>query len=204
MTSSSSRSTAAWGSQGAEADRAPVARRPADLPGCRGPKNVALAAELADGWFPFWFSPSSDDFYRKALDEGFSREASRHTLDDFEVACPVPVVIDDDVETAADQVRPALALYVGGMGAKDANFHYEVLARLGYEQECERIQEAYLQGRKDEAVAAVTTQMVSDVALVGPAGKVRDELARWDETVVTTLLVNGPPALVRQLAEWTS
>ena len=179
----------------------------ADLPiflAAEGPKNVALAAEIADGWLPFWFSPSSDDFYRAALDEGFSRDGARHGLDDFEVACPTPVVIADDVESAADQVRPALALYVGGMGAKDANFHYEVLARLGYEQECAQIQEAYLQGRKDEAVAAVSTKMVEDVALVGPPGKVRDELARWDETVVTTLLVNGPPALIRQLAEWTA
>jgi F420-dependent oxidoreductase-like protein len=174
-----------------------------DLPiflAAEGPKNVALAAEIADGWLPFWFSPGSDGFYRAALAEGFGRPGARRTPAEFEVACPVPVVIDDDVERAADGVRPLLALYVGGMGARGANFHYEVLARLGYEAECERIQRLYLAGRKAEAVAAVPLAMVEDVALVGPLAKIRDELPRWEETVITTMLVSGPPALLRAMA----
>ncbi|MFO7548534.1 MAG: LLM class F420-dependent oxidoreductase [Acidimicrobiia bacterium] len=174
-----------------------------DLPiflAAEGPKNVALAAEIADGWFPFWFSPAADGFYRTALAEGFGRPGARHTPDEFEVACPVPVVIDEDVERAADVVRPLLALYVGGMGARGANFHYEVLARLGYEAECARVQQLYLEGRKDEAKASIPLAMVEDVALVGPLAKVRAELPRWEETVITTMLVSGPPAMLRTVA----
>ncbi len=174
-----------------------------DLPimlGAEGPKNVALAAEIADGWIPFWFSPKSDAFYRAALAEGFARAGARRTWDTFEVPCPVPVVVGDDVETAADTVRPLLALYVGGMGAKSANFHYEVLARLGYEEECRRIQDLYLAGDRAAAIAAVPTAMVEDVALVGPVGKVREELPRWQATVMTTMLVSGPPPLLRLIA----
>ena len=178
--------------------------RRTDLPiylGAEGPKNVALAAEIADGWFPFWFSPKSDDFYRAAMAEGFSREGSRHDFDSFEVASPVPVVINPDPEIAAWVIRPLLALYVGGMGAKGANFHFEVLARMGWQAECERIQGLYLDGRKDEAAAAIPLGMVEDVALVGSFDKVRDEIPRWEETVITTMLVQGPPELLRVIAE---
>jgi F420-dependent oxidoreductase-like protein len=166
-----------------------------------GPKNVALAAEIADGWLPFWFSPESDDFYRAALAEGFAREGARHDFSDFEVACPVPIVINPDPEVAASVIRPLLALYVGGMGAKGANFHFDVLARMGWEAECERIQQLYLEGRKDEAIASIPLAMVEDVALVGSFDKVRSELPRWEETVITTMLVQGPPELLRAIAE---
>src|SRR5689334_4032283 len=175
----------------------------ADLPvylAAEGPKNVALAAEIADGWLPFLFSPRADAFYRAALEEGFARPGARRQRDSFEVAAFVPVVIHDDVEAAADRLRPMLALYVGGMGARQANFHRDVLARLGYEAECARIQDRYLAGDKAGAVAAVPTSMVQDVALVGPAAKIRDELPMWQDTVIDTLLVNGPVDTVRQLA----
>jgi F420-dependent oxidoreductase-like protein len=169
--------------------------------GAEGPKNVALAAEIGDGWLPMFFSPKADDFYRKALDEGFSRPGARHTIDDFEVACVVPVVPGDDVEACADLLRPNLALYIGGMGARDRNFHKDVFERLGYAAECEKIQEAYLAGRKAEAAAAVPTSMVEDVYLVGPPAKITDDVARWRETCVTTLLVAGPGPLLHQIAE---
>ena len=169
--------------------------------GAEGPKNVAMAAEIADGWMPIFFSPKSDGFYRKALAEGFARKGARHTLDDFEVACGVSIIVTDDIERAADMMRPTLALYIGGMGARDANFHYEVFARMGYEAECRKIQDLYLDGKKREAMAAVPTRMVEDTALIGPAEKIRDELAAWRETVVTTLLVGGPPAALRGMAE---
>jgi len=175
-----------------------------DLPiylAAEGPKNVALAAEIADGWLPFWFSPKSDEFYQGALREGFSRKGARHALETFDVPCPVPVVINPDVEQAADVVRPMLALYVGGMGAKDANFHYEVLARIGYEAECARIQELYLDGKRGEAIASVPLAMVEDVALVGPIDKIKDEWSKWSETVITEILVQGPPELLRAVAE---
>ena len=177
-----------------------------DLPiflAAEGPKNVALSAEIADGWLPFWFSPKSNDFYKAALEEGFAK-GGRHDFDTFQVACPVPIVINDDVETAAWVVRPMLALYVGGMGAKGANFHYEVLARLGYEAECEQIQELYLEGKREEAMAAVPLQMVEDVALVGPVAKIAEEWSRWTDTVITQMLIQGPPELLRAVAEINS
>jgi F420-dependent oxidoreductase-like protein len=168
----------------------------ADVPimlAAEGPKNVALAAEIADGWLPFWFSPKSDAFYRAALAEGFGRPGSRHRgLDTFEVVSFLPVIIADDVEGCADFLRPMLALYIGGMGAKGANFHYEVFARLGYEAECAKIQDRYLDGHKSDAIAAVPTALVEDVALIGPLGKVAEEATAWKDTVISTALVAGP------------
>jgi F420-dependent oxidoreductase-like protein len=166
-----------------------------------GPKNVALAAEIADGWLPMFFSPRADGYYREALAEGFARPGARRSADDFEVACVVPVVPGDDVEACADLLRPNLALYIGGMGARDRNFHKDVFVRLGYEAECEKIQDAYLDGRKTEAASLVTTAMVEDVYLVGPLAKIRDDLERWRETCITSLLVAGPRPLLEQVSE---
>jgi F420-dependent oxidoreductase-like protein len=175
-----------------------------DIPiylGAEGPKNVALAAEICDGWLPMFFSPRSDGFYRDALAEGFARDGARRSADDFEVACVVPMIIGDDVEACADLLRPTLALYVGGMGARDRNFHKDVFARLGYEEVCEKVQDSYLAGRKDEAAALIPTQMVEDVYLIGPKDKVRDDLEAWRETCVTTMLVSGPPPMLEEIAE---
>lgn len=177
-----------------------------DLPiylGAEGPKNVALAAELCEGWLPLFFSPkpTANEFYTRALAEGFARPGARCNAANFEVVCPITVIPGDDVEAAADRVRPNLALYIGGMGARDANFHFEVFARMGYEEQCLKIQDAYLAGRKDEAAALVTLDMVQDVALVGPKDKIRDDLAAWEESCVTTLLVSGPPTVMRLMAE---
>jgi F420-dependent oxidoreductase-like protein len=161
--------------------------------GAEGPKNVALAAEIADGWLPMFFSPKTDGFYREALAEGFARPGARHGLADFEVPAFVPVLLDEDVEAAADRMRPALALYIGGMGAKSMNFHANLFSRLGYPGEVEKIQALFLQGRKLEAVAAVPTALVEDVALVGPVAKIRDELQLWEQTLITTLLIQADP-----------
>ncbi len=167
-----------------------------------GPKNVALAAEICDGWLPFWFSPKSDDFYRAALAEGFARDGSRHqSLETFEVPALVPVIIGDDIEGCAGFLKPMLALYIGGMGAKGANFHFDVFARLGYEAECARIQDLYLDGHKAEAIAAVPTSLVEDVALVGPLAKISDEVEAWKDTVITTALVAGPTAQLATIQE---
>ncbi|WP_236793184.1 LLM class F420-dependent oxidoreductase [Amycolatopsis sp. GM8] len=165
-----------------------------------GPKNVALAAEIGDGWLPLFFSPKSDAFYRAALDEGFARPGARRSAADFEVAASVPVIVHDDVETAAGFIKPSLALYIGGMGAKEVNFHHDVYARMGYGDVADKVQDLYLAGRKDEAVAAIPTSLVEDTALIGPAAKIRDELAKWEETVVTTLLLRGNADALRQLA----
>jgi alkanesulfonate monooxygenase SsuD/methylene tetrahydromethanopterin reductase-like flavin-dependent oxidoreductase (luciferase family) len=117
------------------------------------------------------------------------------------VACRVNVEIDDDVEAAADRVRPMLALYVGGMGARGANFHYEVFARLGFEAACVRVRELYLAGRKEEAAAAVPLAMVEAVALVGPPAKIADELAAWRSSLITMMLVAGDAAHLATVAE---
>ena len=166
-----------------------------------GPRNVALAAEICDGWLPFWFSPRSDAFYRAAMREGFDRAQGAGEEGEFEVASPVVVIPNPDVEEAADMIRPMVALYVGGMGSRDSNFHKDVFDRMGYEAECNRIQDLYLAGKKREPISAVTTDMVEDVALIGSRDKIRDDLAKWDESVVTTLLLQGPPPLLEMMAE---
>jgi F420-dependent oxidoreductase-like protein len=166
-----------------------------------GPKNIALAGELCDGWLALFYSPRHEAFYRDALSEGFGREGARRSFEDFEVCATVPIVIDDDVERAADMVRPMYALYFGGMGARNRNFHADVPRRMGYEAEVEKIQEAYLGGRKDEAAALVPTELVEKLALVGPPDKIRHDLEAWRESLVTTLLVAGDPAYLRRIAE---
>jgi len=159
--------------------------------GAEGPRNVALAAEIADGWSAMFFSPAMNDFYAAALAEGFARPGARHSGETFDVVGgPLGIVPDDDLNRAADRLRPSLALYIGGMGARGLNFHYEVFARMGYEAEARTIQDHYLAGDKKSAIAAVPTRMVEDVALIGPWPKIADELQRWQQTVITTLLVN--------------
>ena len=185
--------------------RSTIHPRRTDIPiylGAEGPKNVALAAEIADGWVAMLYSPKDDAWYRDRLAEGFARRsADRSPAERFEVVNLTPAVVNPDVEAAADMVRPYLALYAGGMGARGANFHFEAIARAGFEAEAVKIQELYLAGNKKDAIAAVPTALVEAMALVGPPEKIRDDLAAWEEGVVTTLLVNGPPVLLRALAE---
>ena len=177
----------------------------ADLPimlGAEGPKNVALAAEIADGWFPIFFSPKHDAMYRDSLAEGFDRPGARHTPETFEVLPSAMVVIDDDVEKAADALRPMIALYVGGMGAKEANFHFDVFVRMGYEAEAHQIQDLYLAGDKNAAIAAVPTRMVEEISLIGPIEKIRDDIEPWRESMVTTMLLGTfQPDVMRTMAE---
>ena len=173
--------------------------------GAEGPKNVALAAEVADGWNVIFFSPAMNDFYAKALDEGFARPGARHSRDTFDVVGgPLAIIVDDDTERAADFVRPTLALYIGGMGARGVNFHYEVFARMGYESQARQIQDYYLAGDKKSAIAAVPTKLVEDVALVGSWPKITDELPRWKQTVLTTFSLNCDPRHLEKLAELVS
>jgi F420-dependent oxidoreductase-like protein len=175
-----------------------------DLPiylGAEGPKNVALAAEIADGWLPLFFSPKDDAHYRACLAEGFAASGEEGKADRFEVVSTMFIVPGDDAERCADLVRPFVALYAGGMGARGANFHFEVFARMGWEAESLRIQDLYLEGKKAEAAASVPLAMVEDVALVGPLDKIRDELARWKETCLTTMLVSGPAEVLPLYAD---
>jgi F420-dependent oxidoreductase-like protein len=169
--------------------------------GAEGPKNVALAAEICDGWLPLFFSPKEDAFYRRCLAEGFAAAGDARKAEQFEVTCGVTVVPGDDVEKCADKIRPMVALYAGGMGAKGANFHFEVFARMGWEAEATNIQQLYLAGKKEEAAASVPLAMVEDVALVGPLDKIRGELAQWKETCITTMLVSGPTKVLELYAD---
>ena len=169
--------------------------------GAEGPKNVALAAEICDGWLPLFFSPKEDAFYRKCLAEGFARSGETDKASRFEVAAPITIVPGDDVEQCADWVRPFVALYAGGMGARGANFHFEVFARMGWEEVALKVQDLYLEGKKQEAAAAIPLAMVEDVALVGPPAKIRAELEQWRETCLTTFLVSGPAAVLPGYAE---
>jgi F420-dependent oxidoreductase-like protein len=168
-----------------------------DIPiflGAEGPKNVALAAEIADGWLPLWFSPKSDAFYRDALAGGFARTGAHRQAETFEVISGLTIVENDDVEAAAAALKPTLALYIGGMGAKDANFHHDVFVRMGWGDVCAEIQDLYLDGRRDDAIALVPTELVEDVALVGPVDKICEELTqRWKPTCLTGVLLNGLP-----------
>ncbi|HVX17742.1 MAG TPA: LLM class F420-dependent oxidoreductase [Acidimicrobiales bacterium] len=178
--------------------------RRADLPiylGAEGPKNVALAAEIADGWLPLFMGPGGDAYYRAALQEGFDRPGARRGWDDFEVCATVSVVVNDDVEVAVDSIRQHLGFYIGGMGARDVNFHADVFSRMGYEAEVHDIQDLFLSGAKAEAIASVPRQLVEDIALVGPVDKIRDDLARWEETCITTMLVSGPPLALEVIAD---
>src|SRR6478672_5575599 len=160
----------------------------ADLPiylGAEGPKNVAMAAEIADGWLPMFLSPKLDPHYRECLAEGFARPGARRKPDEFEIPNMVQVVIDDDVEKAADLVRMSLGFYIGGMGAREVNFHASLFGRMGYESEVAKIQDLFLAGRKDEAIASVPLALVEDVAMVGPEAKIKEELDVWRKTCMT-------------------
>lgn len=166
-----------------------------------GPKNVALSAEICDGWLPLFFSPKEDDFYRKCLAEGFAKSGEANKADRFEVASTVMIIPGEDAEKCADMVRPFLALYAGGMGARGANFHFEVFARMGYEDVATKVQDLYLAGKKDEAAAAIPLKMVEDVALVGPPDKIKGELEQWKETCISTFLVSGPAMVLPLYAD---
>jgi F420-dependent oxidoreductase-like protein len=175
-----------------------------DLPiylGAEGPKNVALAAEIADGWLAAFYSPWHDAEQRAALAEGFARPGARHTAADFEVAAMLSVVVDDDIERGCDRLRPGLALYIGGMGARDENFHHNAIARLGFAGEAAEVQRLYLDGQVKAAAAAVPARLVEQLNLVGPRAKIREELDEWRRSPVTTLLVRAEASGMRALAE---
>lgn len=154
-----------------------------------GPKNVSLAAELADGWLPIFFSPERVDNYREWLDEGFAKAGNGKSMTNgFDIAPTVHVVLGDDVNACRNQVKPTLALYIGGMGAKGKNFYYDIACRYGYEAAAEQIQGYYLTGKKMEALAAVPDALVDEVALCGPRERIAERLAAWKDCGITTMI----------------
>ncbi|WP_110207782.1 LLM class F420-dependent oxidoreductase [Nocardioides daejeonensis] len=179
-----------------------------DLPiwlGAEGPRNVAQTAEIADGWLPVFYSPKCADLYRPWLAEGFARPNARRTAADFEIAatCHLQVVENDHERRAVlDRLRGSVALYMGGMGAKEQNFHINLFTRMGYGDLAHRVQERFLAGARAEATALVPDELVDDLHIVGTADQVRAKAAAWEESGVTTLLVSlrTPDAIHRTAA----
>jgi len=170
--------------------------RRADIPiylGAEGPKNVAMATEIADGWLPLFYSPYRTDVYRDSL---------RNLRPGFEIACTVTVNVNDDLEQALLPIKWALAFYIGGMGAAEKNFHLNLIARLGFEAEARRVQELFLAGKRAEAVAAVPDRLADEISLAGSPARIRDRLQAWKASPVTTILVGSrEPAALRVMAE---
>jgi F420-dependent oxidoreductase-like protein len=161
--------------------------------GAEGPKNVRLATEIADGWLPIFYSPYRNHVYADSL---------KDLRPDFEIACTVTVILQDDVKQALNQAKPYIAFYIGGMGAKEKNFHLDLIGRFGFAEEARRVQELFLSGKRAEAIAAVPEQLVDEIALVGPKERIRDRLSAWKESPVTTLLVGSQDrSVVRFMAE---
>jgi F420-dependent oxidoreductase-like protein len=153
-----------------------------------GPKNVALTGEIADGWLPVFLAPEHLDVLMAPLEEGAQRAG--RTLDDFDIAPTVNVLISDDVEAARDAMRPILALYVGGMGSREKNFYNALVQRYGFEDAAREVQDLYLDGKKAEAAAALPAELIDTVTLCGPADRVRDRLAVYAQAGVGTLGVS--------------
>jgi F420-dependent oxidoreductase-like protein len=152
-----------------------------------GPKNTALAGEIADGWLPTLFSPEHVAEFRALLDEGAARAG--RSLVGFDVAPVVNAYVSDDLDRARDLMRPGLALYVGGMGSRQQNFYNRLVGRYGFESDAQRIQDLYLSGKKDEAAAAVPAELIDTVCLCGPADRVAERLSAFREAGVGSLLV---------------
>ena len=162
--------------------------------GAEGPKNVALAAEIADGWLPMFYSPQrSPAIYADSL---------RDAKPDLDVACMVQVHVGDDVESALIPVKWMLGFYIGGMGAEQKNFHLNLISRMGFESEAAAVQKLFREGKRAEAAAAVPDRLADEISLVGPRERIRDRLAAWQETPVRTLLLGTRDVgALRTLAE---
>jgi F420-dependent oxidoreductase-like protein len=153
-----------------------------------GPKSVEQAAELADGWLPIFYSPErAPQVYRPSLDAGFRSAGGGKGLDSFDISVGVTVLLGNDVEKLRNAVKPGLALYIGGMGARGKNFYNDLACRYGFEDAAKRIQDLYLDGKKVEAIGAVPDQLADEVSLIGPRERIVDRLAAWKESPVGTI-----------------
>ncbi|MFN8176227.1 MAG: LLM class F420-dependent oxidoreductase [Solirubrobacteraceae bacterium] len=171
-----------------------------------GPKNVTLVGEIADGWLPIFFSPENVSEFRPLLEEGAAKAG--RSLDGFDIAPSVNVLIDDDLERARDAMRPVIALYVGGMGSREKNFYNALVRRYGFEDAAQEIQDLYLGGDKEAAAAAIPGELIDRVTLVGPRDGVKERLRVYRDAGVGTLIVSPMAwtaeerlAQLRQVAE---
>jgi len=154
--------------------------------------NIRLAAEIADGWLSMHLVPGSLKDYIPVLEEGFAKRTDGMTLKNFVIRGSVSVKVTDDVKKAIDAAKPHVALYVGGMGAKDKNFHKDAMIRRGFPEAAERIQELFMAGRKDEAAAAVPDDYIDDEGLLGPPDRIRERWGRWRDSGLTILSISTP------------
>jgi F420-dependent oxidoreductase-like protein len=168
----------------------------ADVPiflGAEGPKNVALTAEIADGWLPLYYSPYRPEVYAESL---------KNRKPGFEIAVMMPVNVTDDIEAGLMGMKATLGFYIGGMGAKKRNFHKELMGRMGFEAEAQKIQDLFMAGKRQEAMHAVPSEFADEITLTGPIERIRDRLQAWEDTPVTSLLIPGNDvAAMRTLAE---
>jgi F420-dependent oxidoreductase-like protein len=163
------------------------------LLGAEGPKNVTQTAEIADGWFPLYYSPFRQEVYADQI-------ADRK--DGFEINPIVTFNVTDDVEQALWPVKASLGFYIGGMGAKGQNYHTKLMARMGFEEEAYRIQDLFFEGKRDEAIAAVPDSFADEISLVGPEGRIKERLEEWRKSPITSLLISArSPEALRQAAD---
>ena len=188
---------------------APVQERMPIYIAAIGPKNTTLTGEIADGWLPTFFSPEHVAEFRTLLEEGAARAGNGKQIDEsFDIAPNVNLCIDDDIDKARDQVRPLLALYVGGMGSRKKNFYNSLVQRYGFEDAAKEVQDLYLDGKKDEAAAALPAELIDRTSLVGPKERIKERLEVYREagvgTLVATPTVFDPEArkrMIREIAE---
>jgi len=153
-----------------------------------GPKNVALAAEIADGWLPIFFAPEKIGLFKSALDEGFQRAGPAKDRAAFDIAPTVHIQLGDDVNACREALKPNLALYIGGMGARGRNFYFNLFCRYGHEEAARKIQDLYLEGSRMAAIAAVPDELVDEVSLCGPRARIAERLDAWRTCGITTLI----------------
>ena len=169
----------------------------ADVPifiGAEGPKNVTQTAEIADGWLPLYYSPYRQDVYADQL------QAAK---EGFEIAPIVSCNIKDNLEEALYAVKAMLGFYIGGMGSAKRNFHKELMARMGFPDEADEVQRLFMDGKRDEAVAAVPDKFADEISLCGPKDRIKEKLKDWENSPVTSLLIHGDIPLLRTMAELT-
>jgi F420-dependent oxidoreductase-like protein len=167
-----------------------------DIPiylGAEGPKNIALSTEIADGWLPLFYNPYDESVYAESL---------VNAKPDFEIAQMVTVNITDDVDAGLLGVKYFLSLYIGGMGAKDTNFHKNLFERMGYADEAQQIQQLFLEGKREEAARVIPDELADAMALIGPRDRIKERLQAWRDSKITTLLVaTTDKEQLRQIAE---
>ncbi|MFL0176328.1 LLM class F420-dependent oxidoreductase [Mycobacterium sp. SMC-18] len=177
----------------------------ADIPvmlGAEGPKNVALAAEIADGWLPIFYSPRISGMYNEWLDEGFARAGARRTRETFEICATAQIIVTDDRPMVMEMMKPHLALYMGGMGSEDTNFHAEVYRRMGYSEVVDDVTKLFRSDRKDEAAKVIPDELVDDSAIVGNLDYVKEQIKAWEASGVTMMVVGAKSVeQINQLAE---